>query len=182
MEVDHKKEVINICLDHLIKKGLSETSTRSLSAALKLQNAGLYYYFSSKDEAIIQCAEEAARRLEVALVPPAIRDMCDPDLMMKRLQTKAEEMAPTMKFLVSVCTSKRYQEKMKPVLSGLAKRYDYYANNVAEELHCEKEVVEPYVYMMIIAMVNYMIFAEDAFIAPQAKLAKGVIRRLTGQL
>lgn len=62
MVPDRKKEVINVCLDHFIEKGLSETSTRSLSSALQLQNAGLYYYFENKDEAIILCAEEAAIR------------------------------------------------------------------------------------------------------------------------
>lgn len=36
MEPDRKKEVINVCLDHFIEKGLSETSTRSLSSALKI--------------------------------------------------------------------------------------------------------------------------------------------------
>lgn len=58
MENDRKKEVINVCLDHFIANGL-EISTRSLSEALKLQNTGLYYYFESKDEAVILCAEEA---------------------------------------------------------------------------------------------------------------------------
>ena len=47
METDRKKEVINICLDLFIEKGLTATSTRDLSSALKLQNAGLYYYFES---------------------------------------------------------------------------------------------------------------------------------------
>ncbi len=67
MENNRKKEVINICLDHFISHGL-ETSTRSLSKALKLQNAGLYYYFESKDEAVILCAEAAALRLETNLI------------------------------------------------------------------------------------------------------------------
>lgn len=53
MEVNRKKEVLNICLDHFIENGLYETSTRGLNKALKLQSAGLYYYFTSKDEAII---------------------------------------------------------------------------------------------------------------------------------
>lgn len=48
MENDRQKEVINICLDHFIENGLYEVSTRSLSRALKLQNAGLYYYLQAK--------------------------------------------------------------------------------------------------------------------------------------
>lgn len=58
VENDRKKEFINVYLDHFIANGL-EISTRSLSEALILQNAGLYYYFESKDEAVIMCAEEA---------------------------------------------------------------------------------------------------------------------------
>lgn len=38
---ERKKEVIDICLDCFIKNGLYETTTRDLSKALKLQNAGL---------------------------------------------------------------------------------------------------------------------------------------------
>lgn len=105
MENDRKQEVINICLDLFIEKGLTSTSTRNLSSALKLQNAGLYYYFESKDEAVIACAEEAALRVESALIPGALHDIDDLDTMMKRLQSRADEMAPTMRFLVTVCAS-----------------------------------------------------------------------------
>ncbi len=172
METDRKKEVINICLDHFIDKGLSETSTRSLSRALQLQNAGLYYYFATKDEAVIACAEEAARRLEETLIAPAIREMKNPDLMMKRLQSRADEMAPTMKFLVSVCSMKQYTKDMRPVLDRLTDRYEHYSESIAKKLNCAKEDVEPYVYMTITAVSNYMVFGEDRYIAPQMKTVK----------
>ncbi len=172
METDRKKEVINICLDHFIDKGLSETSTRSLSRALQLQNAGLYYYFATKDEAVIACAEEAARRLEETLITPAIREMKNPDLMMKRLHSRADEMAPTMKFLVSVCSMKQYTKDMRPVLDRLTDRYEHYSELIAKKLNCLKEDVEPYVYMAITAVSNYMVFGEDRYIAPQMKTVK----------
>lgn len=178
MEVDRRKEVINICLDLFIEKGLTTTSTRDLSSALKLQNAGLYYYFESKDEAVIACAEEAAIRLESALIPRAIRDIGNPDIMMKRLQSRADEMAPTMRFLVTVCASKQYKDKMKPALNRLPERYRYYAEQVAEKLNCNKNDVEPYVYLVITAVTNYMIFSEDSLVAPQMKIAKEELRRL----
>lgn len=98
MSGERKAEVINICLDHFIEQGLFATSTRSLSKALKLQSGGLYNHFSSKDEAVIVCAEQAAIRLEETLISPAIKDMSDPDRMMRRLYSRADEMAPTMKF------------------------------------------------------------------------------------
>lgn len=178
METDRRKEVINICLDLFIEKGLTATSTRDLSSALKLQNAGLYYYFESKDEAVIACAEEAAIRLESALIPYALKSINDPDEMMKKLQKRADEMAPTMRFLVTVCASSQYKDKMKPAFDRLAERYDHYAQQVAKKLGCSKEDIEPYVYMVITSVANYMIFCEDSLIYPQIQIAKAAIKSL----
>ena len=178
MENDRKKEVINICLDLFIEKGLTSTSTRNLSSALQLQNAGLYYYFGSKDETVIACAEEAALRVESALIPCALRDIDDLDNIMKRLQSRADEMAPTMRFLVTVCASSQYKDKMKPALDRLTKRYGHYAEQVAKRLNCSKEDVEPYVYLVITAVANYMIFSEDSLVTPQIRIAKEAIHNL----
>lgn len=177
MEIDRKKQVINICLDLFIEKGLTATSTRELSSALKMQNAALYYYFESKDDAVIACAEEAAIRLENALIPSALKDIAEPDVMMVNLQKRADEMAPTMRFLVTVCASTQYKDKMKPALNRLAKRYDHYAEQVASKLNCNKEDIEPYVYMIVTAVSDYMIFAEDALVYPQIQIAKAAIKR-----
>ena len=177
MENDRKKEVINICLEHFISNGL-ETSTRSLSKALKLQNAGLYYYFDSKDEAVILCAEAAALRLENNLILPAIKDITNPDLMMKRLQSRADEMSPTMRFLVSVCVSETYKDQIKPVLDRLSGRYTQYAERVAKALKCDVQEILPYVYMAITAVTDYMIFREDDMVYPQIQIIKNKLKEL----
>ena len=53
MSEERKTEIINICLDHFIKQGLFETSTRSLSKALKLQSnlvlEGVKIYLNGKE-------------------------------------------------------------------------------------------------------------------------------------
>lgn len=117
---DRKKEVLNACLNLFIEKGLSKTSTRDLSSAMKLQSSGMYYYFSSKDEFIIACAEEATLRIEKLLIATVIKEVrtpAVPAVLMELLQKKAIDMAPTMKFFASVCCSdKRYEKLIKPVL------------------------------------------------------------------
>lgn len=178
MAVERKREVINVCLQHFIEKGLSEVSTRSLSSALQLQNAGLYYYFDSKDEVVILCAEEAALRLESALFPSAIALINEPDYMITQLLSKAKEMAPTMRFLVSVCASERYKDAMKAVLDKLAERYSIYTLKIANLLNCSSEEIEPYVYMTITTIANYMIFNETELIKPQIRIIINEIKRL----
>lgn len=178
MEMEKKQKVINICLDYFVKQGFYETSTRGLSRALKLQNSGLYYYFKNKDEAVILCAQEASIRVEKALIEPTIHDMADPDNMMKRLRLRADEMAPTMRFLSAVNSCDRYKEQIGPVVEGMLKRYDEYTGQIAERLSCDKEEVRPYVYMTIAAVMNYMIFGSVDFVMPQIQVVKDKIRSL----
>ena len=78
-------------------------------------------------------------RLENALIPSARKDIAEPDVMMVNLQKRADEMAPTMRFLVMVCASTQYKDKMRPALNRLAQRYDHYAEQIASKLNCSKE-------------------------------------------
>lgn len=84
------------------------------------------------------CTEEASLRFENALLLPTLKDLANPDLMMKRLQSRTDEMALTMKFHASVCSNDRYKEDMKPILDRLAEKYEYYTEKVAEKLGCSK--------------------------------------------
>lgn len=178
MEQNRKKEVINICLNCFIENGLYEITTRSLSKALKLQDAGLYYYFTSKDEVVIQCAEVAARKIENELIAPTIHNLTDPDNMMKRLRLRADKMAPTMRFIAEVDASKRYHEAMKPANDGMMRRYKYYVEKIAKQFGCPVKEIEPYVYITIAAVINYMIFGEVMFAMPQIEVVKDKIYQI----
>lgn len=76
---ERKKKVISMCLDRFIAKVLSETTVRDLGDAAQLKTAGIYWYFGSKDDAVLSCAEEASLRLENDMLAP---------LLSKRLQNR----------------------------------------------------------------------------------------------
>ena len=144
---DRRQEVLGICLDTFIKKGLYETTVRDLSKALNLQSGGIYWWFKDKDDVVVNCAEEAAIRLEGTLITPALEDIRDPELMMAKLKIRADEMRPTMKFFASVCALSKYEERMQPVLDRLAERYERYAEKFSEVLSCDFDEIAPYVYI-----------------------------------
>ena len=81
-------------------------------------------------------------------------------------------MRPTMKFFASVCALAQYEQAMRPVLDRLAARYESYAGQFAQTLHCSVDAVAPYVYFAITTVTDYMIFGEAAYIAPQIELIK----------
>ena len=176
MNEDKKKEkrneIIGVCLDCFVKKGLTVTTTKDLCTAANLQNGGIYYYFSTKEEIVLACAEEAINRIEKSAFGIVLEDISDIRSMMDRLVTLADKMSPTMRFLVSVCVSREYEEQIKPSLVRLASRYPYYTDKIAEILGCTKDEVEPFIHLSILAINNYMIFAERALFDPQIESVK----------
>ena len=121
---------------------------------------------------MLACAEEAINRIEQAALDVVFEDLNDIRHMMEHLGSMADKMSPTMRFLVSVCVSQEYGEKVKPSLVRLAARYPYYTRRIARLLGCSESEVEPFVHLSILAITNYMIFAERALFDPQIEAAK----------
>lgn len=171
-----RQEVVLTCLDVFTSKGLLNTTSRDLSAALHLHNAGIYYYFKSKDDLIVACAQEAALQLEQGLIPLQ-EDMDDLDAVTKNLKRKCDRMAPKMKFLAQTFTVEKYREKLQPVLDAMSARYEAYARAFAERFDREFEDVAPFIYMGITAATDYMIFGDASYIKPQFELLKKHLRQ-----
>lgn len=177
-KAERTKDIISICLDCFVEKGLTVTTTTDLCNANNLQNGGIYYYFDTKEEMVLACAEEAISRIEQSAFSIALENIKDVANMMNHLGTLADELSPVMRFLVSVCVSQEYGEKVKPYLVQVAGRYPYYTERIAEILGCTKEEVEPYVHLSILALNNYMIFNERALFLPQIEAAKKGLMQL----
>ncbi len=167
---DRKKEVIDVCLNTFIAKGLSHTSTKDLCDALGLNSGGVFWYFKTKEDIVIACAEEATVRIENELFGTALADIGDPDKLVKDLDSKAASMRPLMQFFISVCVSRRYGDKLKEVKLRQGDRYRFYIGAIAHKLGCKYEEAAPLFYMVANTMFSYMIFDPDNFSAPQLRI------------
>ncbi len=84
---EKRKELIGACLDCFVEKGLTVTTTKDLCTAAKLQNGGIYYYFSSKEEIVLACAEEAINRIEENAFNIVLENLSDIKSMMEHPQS-----------------------------------------------------------------------------------------------
>lgn len=180
-KAERTKELINACLDCFAEKGLTAVSSKDLCKAGDLQYGGIYYYFETKEEIVLACAEEAINRIEQSMFNIVLEDTEDVANMVGHLGDLADQLSPIMHFLVSVCVSPEYGEKTKPYLVKLAGRYPYYTGRIAEILGCTKEEAEPYVHLSILALNNYMIFNERALFLPQIEAAKNGLMMLASK-
>ena len=97
-KTERRREIIAVCLDCFVEKGLTITTTKDLCTAAKLQNGGIYYYFSTKEEIVLACAEAAIERIEKGAFGIVFEDIQDVKSMMDRLGALADKMSPTMRF------------------------------------------------------------------------------------
>ena len=56
-KAERTKELIDICLDCFVEKGLTAVLSKDLCKASDLQYGGIYYYFETKEEIVLACAE-----------------------------------------------------------------------------------------------------------------------------
>ncbi len=172
-QFEKKQEIIDVCLAAFMKKGLAHTSARNLCEVLRMNSGAVFYYFKTRDDIVIACAEEAKKRIEHDLFGIAIDDLENPEKLAKDLYERATAMQPLMKFFVSVCTTPKYDKAMRQSLDNLNVRYKNYAELIAKKLCAKPEDVAPYVYITINMMLSYMLFGETNFTAPQYDLVYG---------
>ncbi len=58
MKEDKRKEICNIAVKLFAEKGFENTSTRDISKAAGMSDAGIYYYFESKEALLFEILEE----------------------------------------------------------------------------------------------------------------------------
>lgn len=176
-----KKEVLDAFLQVLMSHGVADTSVRDLSSAINLQSAGMYYYFSTKEDLVATCAEEAAMRLERGLIAALLKKVTDPHDFFTKLKSKASKMAPMMKFYVQVCATPKYKDLMQGTLDRVPEKYEYYASRYAKELGCTTEEIVPHFYHCVLVITNLMVFGDNPFLQQQIDLIEHAIVDLIAQ-
>ena len=146
-----------------------------------MQSGVLYWYFTSKDEAVIACAEEAAFRLEVNVIAPIANEISDSDRMVARLFSRAKEMAPTLRFFTQVCSTPKYISSMQPVLEKLSKRSKFYSEKIAKEYGLNLKKVEMFMSFLMAMISNYMLFGGNVHSDASVKLISSATKYLLSQ-
>lgn len=178
-EINTKRNaIINACLEQFVDKGLYATTSRDLSKALNLQSAGMYSYFENKDAAVIACAEQAALKLEQQLFAVTFNCLEKENVSLAPVKKLATQLSPMMRFFTQVCSTDKYEERMRPILKRLSQRYKTYVVRIAQITAQDVATVSPLVYIGITAVVNFMVYQEDNYIDPllaliEDKLSKG---------
>lgn len=183
-DANRRRKIVDTCLQKFIEKGLYETTSRDLTDALNMTPGALYYHFKNKDDAVLECAEEASLRLEELLLLPALELMEDTNEIEEHHVKNPDEAQAMTRFLAQVCTANKYREQMKPILARIREREYAYCKKFADKLGCSAEKLAPWFFAIVAASQSYLIFGQDAysstphdFIQPAFRLFKENLKK-----
>ena len=71
-----------------------------------------------------------------------------------------------MRFFTQVCSTDKYEERMKPLLKKLRHHHEGYIEKLARLISCNAEDIRTLVYIGITSITNYMVYQEETYISP----------------
>ena len=72
-KAEKRQELVGVCLDCFVEKGLTVATTKDLCKAAKLQNGGIYYYFSTKRKSFLPAPRKRSVELKKLRLPSCLK-------------------------------------------------------------------------------------------------------------
>lgn len=174
-------EIIDKCLSYLMKVGLYKATSRELSLESGLNRTGLYYYFKSKDEVVLACAERAVRLISDNIMLPTIKEIIESTFDVNEFVLKTRDAIPMMILLIQVYSASTYREEIAPFFLKANEQYQKYAERIAIKSYKDVERLRPYISLCITTICNYMVFNDGTYLSSQFEIILNGLEKLKKQ-
>ena len=163
-----KQKLLEICFDMLCKYGLENTSMQKMSEACGISNAGLIYYFGTKDRIVIDSTAYCMAKVEddfMAKAPVSFEDIAR--FLKEMPYLTAKNHGAKYRFMYQVYASPRYLEQGKEFFKGVNARYKNYADQLSEKLGLPADYIQGMIYIFVRACVHYALFEDEEYLQLQ---------------
>ena len=117
-----------------------------------------YYWFGNKDGAILSATEYGLNRVADILFDYVYQYIDNLECIMITFSEFIMKYKAQLRFIYQVVTSQKYGDKIRPIANRLTEIYDRYTEIIADHFGCRKQELQPYVYLFISAVLDYVIW------------------------
>ena len=156
---EKKKQIVELCYDCYVERGIENTSVRDFCRAGDLNPNTLYYYFKDKDEIMFECVNYGYMRLENAMVDVVAN--CTLEEMLSRLIEVWNSFSPELRFLYQAVSSPCYNSKRSYHFLKLNSFYDRFGERLAQRLGCPYAVIRSGVHDILTFMSYYALWGRE---------------------
>ena len=141
-----KDYIIEKCYECFVKNGIEKTTTRDFGIAADVNANTLYYYFTSKNEILIECVNYGYSQLESAFFD-ALKEFDQSSFdIFPRLTQIGLDFAPKMRFLHQAVSSPAFEEYRADQFNKVNAFYDRLGAELAKRFECPYELIKDYIH------------------------------------
>lgn len=171
--VERGTELLEKCFDVFCQNGLENTSMQKLSEACGVTNAALVYYFSSKDNIVIESTAHCMAKVEDDFMAKAPASFADIERFLREMPYLTAKLhGAKYRFMYQVYASPKYREHGREFFKGVNVRYHQYAVLLSGKLGMPADFIQGMIYVFVRACVHYALFEDEEYL----KLQLGAIR------
>ena len=165
------------CYDTFCENGLENTSLKMLADACGVTNGNLLYYFTSKDNLIIEATAHCMAKVENDFMAQAPTSFEDIERFLREMpHLTAKLHGAKYRFMYQVYASPKYREHGKEFFKGVNVRYHTYAEQLSGKLGMPADFIQGMTYVFVRACVHYALFEDEDYLQLQLNAIRTSLR------
>ena len=153
-----KEEILQKCFDYFVEHGLENISIRKMCEETGMAISSAYYWFGDKDGAILSATEYGLKSVVNATFEYVYKYIDNLECIILTFSEFIMKYKKQLRFIYQVVSSQKYGNDVRPIANRLTVIYDRYTEIVASHFYCNKFELQPYVYLFISAVLDYVIW------------------------
>ena len=162
-----QNDILDKCFECLVRSGLEGTTTRLLCESSGLTNSSLYYWFSNKDEIVLDATSFGIRKVADDLFTQAFNSIDSLKLFFEIFPNEALSHKDEIRFIYQVATSPRYGAALRQSVGFFPKVLDRYVFALSGKIGCRFEDLQPVIYQFAATLMNHLIWEEKVTASKQ---------------
>jgi len=158
MDTLQKEEMLGKCFDYFVENGLEGVTMRKLCDQTGIAVSSAYYWFGNKDNMLIQATEWGLKQVSEKLFSFVYKYIDNLECIILTFPEYVMKHKEQVRFIYQLATSKKYGGDMRPIANRLINVYDNYCSKIADDFGCDSKELQPFVYLFISAVLDYVIW------------------------
>lgn len=153
-----EKEVLDEVFSFLVRQGLEGVSIREICKGTGIAQGSLYYWFSDKTSIVCEATEYGLKKVTGEIFQYVFSSV---DNLPKFFETCLDRISiykKELRFIYQMVASPKYGEGLRKDGKYFKSMYDKYAEILAEKLGYDAGKVRPIVYLLISAILDYVVW------------------------
>lgn len=156
----NKDAVLSKCFECLTEKGIEAATVKEFSKATGMAASSIYYWFTDKDEIVLDAVEWGLDNNMKKLFNYAFNHTDNLEKLCEGIRELGKENQKQFRLIFQVATSPQYGESVRGFSKKLDMQYHIYTEELTKKLDISYEILFPFVNLFVSSFVDCVMWGD----------------------